>query len=96
MFVPRQFQKKSVPHKPTSSTTASKSNVHPPPLLAPAKRTEADLGLSGVDNVDIVAAKEAVMSLEILLSDYSLEKAHGNWLKGKMREFEGKDDCEPK
>ncbi|KAH0613963.1 uncharacterized protein H6S33_005849 [Morchella sextelata] len=92
MFVPRQFQKKSVPHKPTSSTTASKSNVHPPPLLAPAKRTEADLGLSGVDNVDIVAAKEAVMSLEILLSDYSLEKAHGNWLKGKMREFEGKDD----
>ncbi|KAH8153540.1 uncharacterized protein LAJ45_02353 [Morchella importuna] len=32
------------------------------------------------------------MSLEILLSDYSFEKAHRNWLKGKMREFEGKDD----
>ncbi|KAI5851249.1 hypothetical protein DFP73DRAFT_536505 [Morchella snyderi] len=92
MFVPRQFQKKSVPHKPTSSTTTSKSNVHPPPLLAPAKRTEADLGLSRVGNVDIVAARETVMSLEIILSDYSFEKAHGKWLKGKMRKFEGKDD----
>lgn len=34
------------------------------------------------------------MALEILLSDYSIEHVYGDWLRERMRELEGKDDCE--
>lgn len=36
------------------------------------------------------------MALEILLSDFSMGHVYGDWLRERMREVEGKDDCKLK
>lgn len=46
------------------------------------------------DEIDPVTARETVMALEMLLSDFSMGCVYGDWLRERMRAVDGKDDCE--
>lgn len=86
MFVPRQIQKKA----------KVLARAPPPPPEVPPKKTETrktDTKLCANDDINPVTARETVMALEMLLSDFSMEHVYGNWLRERMREVEGKDDC---
>lgn len=90
MFVPRQVQKKPAQSKRLTTTP----NLNLPPLaVIPPQRTGIEQCVDG--DVDIKVAREIVMALEMLLSDYSMENVYGNWLRERMRGLEGKDDCKP-
>lgn len=96
MFIPRQIQKKTAPRKRPTSTLVSSTTQSLPP---PSKNTETkkvNTNLCANDGIDPAAARETVMSLEILLSDFSIGHVYGDWLRERMREVEGKDDCKLK
>ncbi|KAL7266783.1 hypothetical protein RUND412_010654 [Rhizina undulata] len=87
MFIPRQVQKHS-PKRPAQST------LKPPPppkniSLAPKEAPEA----AANGGIDLIAAEELVLALEILFSTYGLLR--GKWtgyLKERMRSLEGLND----
>lgn len=104
MFVPRQIQKKAAPLKRLTpapvSVPVSKPPLLPSPLPGiPPNKTEtkkANTKLCANDDIDRMAARETVMALEMLLSDFSMGHVYGDWLRERMREVDGKNDCEAK
>jgi hypothetical protein len=77
MFIPRQLQTKSSKQPPKSL-----------PSLAPS--TEQPLK---DEKIDPILAKETVMSLEMLFSDYGVENGPPGWYLERMRSVEGENDC---
>lgn len=98
MFVPRQIQKKAAPPKRPASTVVFNTTQSLQALLPlPPKKIETEkfnVKLCASDDISLVAARETVMALEMLLSDFSMGHVYGDWLSERMREVEGKDDCE--
>lgn len=93
MFVPRQIQRKVAPPKrPASAVVFNATQPLPPPKKIETKKVNAKLCAN--DNIGLVVAMEIVMALEMLLSDFSMRHVYGDWLSERMREVEGKDDCE--
>lgn len=100
MFVPRQIQKKATPFKRLTPAPAPASNTTPKLLASsplpgiPPNKAEINTKLCTNDDIDPVTAREMVMALEMLLSDFSLGCVYGDWLRERMRAVDGKDDCE--
>lgn len=93
MFVPRQIQKKAAPPKrPTSTVVFNTIQPLPSPKKIETKKVNAEL--CAKDDISLAAARETVMALEMLLSDFSMGNVYGDWLSKRMREVEGKNDCE--
>ncbi|CUS13881.1 unnamed protein product [Tuber aestivum] len=57
----------------------------PAPLVPPEKSTKDD-------HIDPTLAKEMVMTLEILFSDYGIESGPPEWFSARMRSVEGESD----
>lgn len=96
MFIPRQIQKKTAPPKRPTSTLISNTTQSLPPPSKNTETKEVNTKLCANNDIDPVAARETVMALEMLLSDFSMGHVYGDWLRERMREVEGKDDCELK
>ena len=56
------------------------------PLAPPEKPTKDG-------HIDPTLAKEMVMTLEILFSDYGIENGPPEWFSTRMRSVEGEGDC---
>ena len=77
MFIPRQLQTKNPKSQQRDFT----------PITASTKRSSRD------DQTDPTLAKELVMALEMLFSDYGIGNSPPGWFSERARSMEGESDC---